>query len=380
MSIADSIGREASGVPVVPWPVALWSICGFWAFYYVLNTFKMSFEYGIDEQIAMLPRRAIVVSAAIVLTFILCWLLRCLDRRSMTTQIAVAFLASIPVAVAHAFVNYLAFYVVAPLPKADHVLKAMEAMGESEKGGPLVIASTASEWYFFIVSWAMLYLALSYAAKVRHAERAAAAYRAEAQTAELRALRYQVNPHFLFNTLNSLSALVMQQRTDEADRMIMNLSTFFRTSLATDPAADVSLADEVAMQRLYLDVERVRFPSRLITEFDVPEDLSDVRVPGMILQPLIENAVKHGVAGSTAPVAITIRARGADGVLTLSVADNAVAATKPAPGAGVGLDNVRRRLKARFQGRANVAQGPRADGGYRVDLTMPLARMTSEAQ
>ena len=80
---------------------------------------------------------------------------------------------------------------------------------------------------------------------------------------QLRALRYQINPHFLFNTLNSLSTLVLQRRTEEAERMIMNLATFFRTSLTNDPAADVALSDEIRMQRLYLDIEQIRFPERL---------------------------------------------------------------------------------------------------------------------
>ena len=112
--------------------------------------------------------------------------------------------------------------------------------------GPLaIITDSAVSWYFFIAAWGVLYVALSYAAKVGHAERSAAAYSREAQAAQLRALRYQINPHFLFNTLNSLSTLVLRQRTQEAERMIMNLATFFRTSLTSDPAADVPLCDEI---------------------------------------------------------------------------------------------------------------------------------------
>ena len=100
---------------------------------------------------------------------------------------------------------------------------------------------------------------------------------AEAETAahaaQVRALRYQVNPHFLFNTLNSLSSLVMSGRSDRAEEMLMALSTFFRTSLSIDPSADVSLAEEIGLQRLYLDIEKVRFPDRLEVEIDIPEEL-----------------------------------------------------------------------------------------------------------
>src|SRR5690606_40575321 len=114
--------------------------------------------------------------------------------------------------------------------------------------------------------------------------------------AELRSLRYQVNPHFLFNTLNSLSTLVMRSQPGEAERMILNLSKFYRTSLSADPLEDVALSEEVHLQNLYLDIEAVRFPERLKVEIDIPDELLGVLVPGLILQPLAENAIKHGVA------------------------------------------------------------------------------------
>src|SRR5690606_13935264 len=146
------------------------------------------------------------------------------------------------------------------------------------------------------------YLALCYAAAVRGAEREAAGFRAAAQAAELRALRYQVNPHFLFNTLNSLSSLVMTDKKEEAERMIINLATFFRTSLTGDPTEDVPLYEEIRLQRLYLDIETVRFPDRLKVEVDVPDPLRTACVPGLILQPIVENAVKYGVSRARRPV------------------------------------------------------------------------------
>jgi LytS/YehU family sensor histidine kinase len=227
-----------------------------------------------------------------------------------------------------------------------------------------------------------MYIALAYAGKVRLAERAAAQYRAEAQSAQLRALRYQINPHFLFNTLNSLSSLVLRERGEEAERMIMNLANFFRTSLTTDPTEDVPLSDEIRMQRLYLDIERIRFPDRLHVVIDVPIDLGNAAVPGMLLQPLVENAIKYGVARSTRPVTVTIRARAAEGSLHLTVEDDGQAAadTPLLPsekGHGVGLRNVCDRLAARFGEAATCHYGARSEGGFRVSLSMPL-RMQSE--
>src|SRR4029079_4374833 len=101
--------------------------------------------------------------------------------------------------------------------------------------------------------------------------------------AQVRALRYQVNPHFLFNTLNSLSSLVMSGRADRAQEMLMALSAFFRTSLSMDPSVDVSVSEEIALQRLYLDIEQVRFPNRLDVNIDIPDELAGARVPALIL-------------------------------------------------------------------------------------------------
>ena len=105
----------------------------------------------------------------------------------------------------------------------------------------------------------------------------------------------------------------MSGRSDRAENMLMALSTFFRTSLSMDPSADVSLAEEIAFQRLYLDIEKVRFPDRLEVEIDIPEQLEQARVPALILQPLIENAIKYGVSQTTARVKLSIRARFLDG-------------------------------------------------------------------
>jgi len=356
--------------PHVDRRVALWSLIGFWAFYFVLNTARMAIVSR-ENQFDMLGRRTGVVLLGIVLSLAMYAVLRSLEGRSMRTLLTAAFLVSIPASIAYAAINFAAFYLVAPTTSMMHEVTQMQAKHESILE---VITDSAVSWYFFIAAWGVLYVALSYAAKVGHAERSAAAYRAQAQAAQLRALRYQINPHFLFNTLNSLSALVLRHRTDEAERMIANLATFFRTSLTSDPAADVPLSDEIDMQRLYLEIERIRFPERLSVVIDVPPELEDVRVPGLILQPLIENAVKHGVAHSSRPVTITIRARAIKDSVHLSVEDDADGGGFIQHGGGVGLSNVEGRLAARFDGAAHSRHGLRDGGGFRVDLTMPLMR------
>jgi two-component system LytT family sensor kinase len=348
--------------------VALWTIVAFWAFYFVLNTARMTISQDPDQYSATW-RRGAVVLVGIAITLVIYFILRRLEDKSMRFMLAATFLISVPASLAYAAVNYAAFYLVTPTASMMHEKMMTSAKHETVMA---IITDSAVSWYFFVAAWGVLYVALSYAAKVGHAERSAAAYRAQAQAAQLRALRYQINPHFLFNTLNSLSTLVLQRRTQEAEHMIMSLATFFRTSLTANPAADVALSDEIQMQRLYLDIEKIRFPERLSVVVDVPEELEDMPVPGLILQPVVENAIKHGVARSTRPVTVTIRARAHNGTFHLSVEDNADGAIDPAPREGVGLSNVRARLLARFDGAATAQYGPRDGGGFRVALTIPI--------
>ena len=233
--------------------------------------------------------------------------------------------------------------------------------------------------YFLLVAWAALYLALGNAEQARVAERREGEHRRAAKAAELRSLRYQVNPHFLFNTLNSLSALVMVGRADEAERMIQSIARFYRHSLASDPTADLQLADEIALQRHYLDIEAVRFPERLVAEFDIPPALESACVPGMILQPLVENSIRYAVSPSRHPVTVRISAREAGRLLVLTVADDGAGAEAAASGAapsgtGIGLTNVRLRLEARFGNGAHLQCGPLPAGGYASILTLPLVR------
>jgi LytS/YehU family sensor histidine kinase len=234
-------------------------------------------------------------------------------------------------------------------------------------------------WLFFFIAWGAFYLANEAQAEALGAERRLADAESAAQAAQVRALRYQVNPHFLFNTLNSLSSLVMTGRTDRAEAMLLALSTFFRTSLSLDPAANVTLAEEIDLQRLYLDIEKARFPDRLHVEIDVPETLEQARLPALLLQPIVENAIKYGVSKSRKAVIISLEARHLDdhrmvveicNRLKNGGKDELAAATHE--GTGLGLANVRQRLDARFGSRASCRFGAMAGGGFKVALTMPI--------
>jgi len=228
-------------------------------------------------------------------------------------------------------------------------------------------------WFWFYFSWTAAYLALSYSITVQEQERHAAELAVKAQEAQVRALRYQINPHFLFNTLNAIAALT-RDAPDKAEEMVVRLSDFFRRSLAVNPMEDLTLAQEVELQRLYLEIERTRFPDRLRFDVALDDDSAEARVPALLLQPLVENAVKHGVARSEGPTCIRIRAE-LDGPVLEIVVENDAKSGGPGPsGEKVGLRNVAERLRSRFGDEASLASEEIAEGGFRNTLRIPLRR------
>ncbi len=349
--------------------IVLLTIVGIWLFYFATVTLR-AWVVDFPAQGELAWRRAIVTSIGVIITTII-WLgMRPFARRSLGFQVALAALLAIPAAAASGATNYFFFNIYDP-----GGLLEVERQMPPEQFKPSAleeIVDFSLTRYFFFMAWAALYLAIGFATAVREAERRAAEFARAAQAAELRALRYQVNPHFLFNTLNSLSALVLTDRKEKAEAMIMNLSNFYRTSLSGDPSEDVTLAEEVALQRLYLDIEAVRFPERLRVDIDLPDALADTPVPGLILQPLVENAVKHGISRTTDPVTISIIASARAGQLEVTVSNSAGADQRPATGHGIGLANVRDRLAARFGDKAGLEAGPTGSGGWRAVLHMPM--------
>jgi two-component system LytT family sensor kinase len=357
--------------PRVDQQVALLSILGFWLFYMIIVTLRAAvLDFPAQEELVI--RRVAVTVFGIVTNVALYLGLRWFEDKPLTPRIIAACIGAIPAALAISSFNYFAFNVYDPIS----VFEDSELREKIAEIDPLaIVLEFAISSYYFLMSWAMLYLALSYASEVRAAERRAARFAQAAQQAELRSLRYQVNPHFLFNTLNSLSTLVLRNRPEEAESMIMNLSTFYRTSLTGDPLDDVPLADEVQLQQLYLAIEAVRFPDRLKIEIDVPDAVMSCCVPGLILQPLVENAIKYGVARATRPVTIRITAREVDDVLNIIVSDDGdVIPSDQDKGSGIGLANVRDRLDARYGSAARIEWHVPFEGGFVVDLTLPAVR------
>ena len=224
-------------------------------------------------------------------------------------------------------------------------------------------------WVFF--SWITVYLALTYSAQAHDAEQRASRASADAASAQLAALRYQINPHFLFNTLNSLSALILEKRVGDAEQMVVRLSHFLRSSLSTDPLVMIRTADEVETQRRYLEIEQARFPDLHLSTF-VDPDVADIPVPPLLLQPLVENAVKFAVAGAPGRATITISARALGSCLELCVIDDGRPAPGPHRGTGLGLQNVRNRLLSIYGTGASLVVRHEAGRGFTACITLPL--------
>jgi two-component system, LytTR family, sensor kinase len=209
----------------------------------------------------------------------------------------------------------------------------------------------------------------------RYRDRELAASRLEAQlaTARLDVLRMQLNPHFLFNTLHDLTQL-MHEDVDRAESMLEHLSELLRLSLRHIGEPEVTLREEVDFLRRYLELEQMRYQDRLETRLDVEPAALDARVPYLILQPLVENAVRHGVAPRSAPGRVEVVGRARDGVLVLEVCDDGPGLA-PAAGVvneGIGLRNTRARLRESYGAAYRFDITDLAGGGLRATLELPL--------
>ena len=233
--------------------------------------------------------------------------------------------------------------------------------------GKTLVSCTAN---FF--GWSCLFVALLYHFQSREQEKRLAASREEALAAQMRALRYQINPHFLFNTLNSIASLIEEGEAKRAERMVLALSDFLHETLRLDPSHDVRLGDELALQQGYLEIERERFPSRLRVEIAVPDALRACLVPSLILQPLVENAVKHGVSAGPGSVDVRIGAERQEGQLHLWVENGVPKERRDAPGMGIGLRNVAERIEARFAGEGSFVAFPIPPDRFLASLSMPV--------
>jgi len=402
--VLDPASARSKWHSVFPdWKLALGSIACFWLFY--LSTVLLRSQIGPEAASAM-GARSLNAGLGLVLTLLIYVVLALFARGASVSRMAiVAAVSALPAAVILSFVSLL---LATHMPsKENSSFTTREGVAIVQRGSnvrivkgngdelelnlpiaqiirdnlPRLVADGTVTWYFLFATWSAIFIAMTQQQRTRATELRLAEAETAAHAAHIRALRYQVNPHFLFNTLNSLSSLVMSGRADRAEDMLMALSRFFRTSLSLDPSADVTLTEEIGLQQLYLEIEKVRFPERLQVVIDVPEELGGARVPALILHPLVENAIKYGVSATRDPMLLTIAARRLDGGrMQIDVINRLAAAGPTIPaaaatheGIGMGLANVCQRLEAHYGDRADCRFGPIA-GGYQVSLAVPIDR------
>lgn len=236
-------------------------------------------------------------------------------------------------------------------------------------------------WHYnLLIYWVIVAVsqAFDYYRKYRERELHASELEKHLVQAKLQALQMQLNPHFLFNTLHSVSSL-MHKDVEAADRMIMRLSDLLRAALDSVDTQEVSLRKELELLQLYLGIEQIRFGDRLSVKMDVAADALGAQVPNFILQPLVENAIRHGIEPRARPGRIELHARRQAGELALEVCDNGDGIPEARPAReGVGLSNTRARLRELYgeAHRFELCRGP--EGGLRVEMTIPY-RTENEA-
>jgi two-component sensor histidine kinase len=224
----------------------------------------------------------------------------------------------------------------------------------------------------FLTYWAIVGVtyAVHYYVSARDRELRAVRLEQQLAAAQLQSLRLQLHPHFLFNTLNAIGAL-MRDNADAADRMLTRLSDLLRATLETANVQEHSLRREMALLEPYLDIQRTRIGDRLTLEVDLDPGTLDLPVPALLLQPLVENAIKHGIADRSGPGRVAIASRLGSGMFDIVVQDDGPG---PAggPTAGYGLENVRQRLRALHGPAASIALEREPAGGARARVTLPV--------
>ncbi len=229
--------------------------------------------------------------------------------------------------------------------------------------------------FYIMLCWSGLYFGIKYYQQLQEQTEQTLKAVAAAHQAQLKMLRYQLNPHFLFNTLNAISTLILDGANKTANEAVTRLSDFLRYTLDNDPMSRVTLGSELDALDLYLEIEKVRFGDRLVIEKDVDERALDALVPSLILQPLIENAIKYAISPSEDGGTLRIAAHVHAGTLVLQLSDTGPGLGNGDNGqksTGVGLKNTRERLLQLYGDRQAFTLGPNDPSGLTITINIPF--------
>lgn len=230
--------------------------------------------------------------------------------------------------------------------------------------------------FTLLAAWSALYYAINFFLTIEEQADQLQRLELQASSAQLAMLRYQLNPHFLFNTLNSISTLVLLKQTERANAMLSRLSAFLRYTLVNEPTALVNLEQEVETLKLYLDIEKMRFEDRLRPAFSIDPAVAKAKLPSLLLQPLVENSIKYAVTPLEEGADITISAHPVGENVRIIVSDTGPGLqenmVREHLSTGVGLANIRDRLAQAYGERQSMDVRSTPEGGFSVTIEMPL--------
>lgn len=232
-------------------------------------------------------------------------------------------------------------------------------------------------------AWSALYYAINFFVRAEEQQDQMLRLEAQATSAQLTMLRYQLNPHFLFNTLNSISTLVLLKQTEQANAMLSRLSSFLRFTLINEAEAKVPLAQEIETLKLYLEIEKMRFEERLRPKFEIDPRIADGLIPSLLLQPLVENAIKYAVTPKEEGADITVTAQLVGHKIRITVSDTGpglqAGQQNPMLSTGVGMANTRERLMQAYGDEQKFKHRVKSSGGFEVVIDMPYQTKKNSA-
>lgn len=352
--------------------LAIKSIFGVWGAYFLFVTSRVLYVPQSNPD-ALFVQRILMTSICITVTWLLYRLLVMVRCKGMGAAIFMLSLPTMVLANYIALVDQIVFNHDAGLFDFSYLLNPVDFAAFDWA----YVLDEAFTRYFILVSWGALYLALSHSKNVQRMMVHSRELERVNRSSELRALRYQLNPHFVFNALNSVSSLIIDRQNEQAEKLVDDLADYMRAVLTGGAQDMITVEQEIAQQVRYLEIERMRFPQRLLYFVDVEPAANDWSIPALIIQPLIENAVKFGVSAADQPLNIIISARVEEDRLRISVANDGrvkIPPTQPhdrAAGTGTGLTNIQSRLRALYGQNASLLLANSRDGMAIATIVLP---------
>jgi two-component system LytT family sensor kinase len=339
-----------------------------WAGYFFLRMLSVVSNIELSKVWSYVLHTALLTAAGYSITL----LMASAFRRLIRMKPAYTWLGSIAiVAFAAAGFSAIESWSIATVVKPANLPEGLPLLG--------AILLTVS----LLIAWSALYYSINFFLLLEEQSDRLIRLESQASNAQLAMLRYQLNPHFLFNTLNSISTLVLLKQTDRANAMLSRLSSFLRYTLVNEPTGTVTIAQEIETLKLYLEIEKMRFEERLRTHFHIDPTVMRAQLPSLLLQPLIENAIKYAVTPQEEGADISIEMRREVDRVMIHVSDtgpgaDALYQQRAAQSTGVGLANIRDRLAQAYGENHKFETQSEITGGFRVFIEIPYQIETEE--